>query len=165
MITCISVIFSWGVWNHLIQTQFACLVRKTNVKNPSFENRFRKAASMLMLFLSCCLTACTASLILLPLLLANLWCFGRRSRLQVVFLTPPGCKAKLLGAPTNLTLSTVKEMGILAAGQPEGLLPLALLLLSIVLGVLPWLLPELEAPAQLLLMLLLAQMPFLQLSG
>ena len=59
----------------------------------------------------------------------------------------------------------MKEMGILAVGQPEGLLPLALLLLSIVLGALPLLLPELEAPAQLLLMLLLARMPLLQLSG
>lgn len=55
-------------------------------------------------------------------------------------------------------------MGILAVGQPRGLL-LALLLLSIALEARPLLLPELEAPAQPLLMLLLAWMPPLQLSG
>jgi len=102
-----------------------------------------------------------ASLILLPLFLGDLWCFGSGSRLQLVFLPPPGCKARLLGAPRNLSLSPAEEVGILAVGRPEGLLPLALLLLSIVLGALPLLLPELEAPARLLLMLLLAQVPLL----
>lgn len=97
--------------------------------------------------------------------MGELWCFGRGSRLQLLFFPSAGCKARLLGAPRNLALSLMKKMGILAVGQPEGLLPLALLLLSIVLGALPLLLPELEAPAQLLLMLLLAQMPLLQLSG
>lgn len=55
-------------------------------------------------------------------------------------------------------------MGILAVGQARGLL-LALFLLSSALGAQPLLLPELEAPAQPLLMLLLAWMPPLQLSG
>lgn len=82
--------------------------------------------------------------------------------LQLVFLPPSACKAGLLAAPRNLALSPLKEVGIPAAGQPEGLLPLAFLLLSIVLGALPLLLPELEAPAQLRLTLLLA---FSQLSG
>lgn len=103
-----------------------------------------------------------ASCVLLPLFLGDLCCFGRGSRSQLVFLPPSACKARLLGAPRRLALSPLKEVGISAAGQPEGLLPLAFLLPSIVLGALPLLLPELEAPAQLLLMLLLA---FSQLSG
>lgn len=90
--------------------------------------------------------------------------FWKGIKVTAVFLHPPGCKARLLGALRSLVLFPVKEMGILAVGQPKGLLPLALLLLSIVLGALPLLLPELEAPAQLLLMLL-AQIPLLQLSG
>lgn len=76
------------------------------------------------------------------------------------FFPPLGCKTRLLGATGNLAPSPGRRMGFLGLGQPQRLLPLPLLLLSIVLGALPLLLPGLEAPAQPLLVLLLAQMPF-----